>query len=56
MDTLIERFVENLKNRMALYKEDPDGNLFNDSASTDADGESPNQVFFYIKISSSSLN
>lgn len=37
MDALIATFVDELKQRVAMYNDDPDGNLFNDSASTEAD-------------------
>ena len=39
MDALIATFVDELKQRVAMYNEDPDGNLFNDVSSTEADGE-----------------
>jgi len=39
MDALIATFIEELKHRVAMYNEDPDGNLFNDASSTDADGK-----------------
>ena len=39
MDALVATFVEDLKQRVAgMYNEDPDGNMFNDSSSTEADG------------------
>ncbi len=44
MDALIATFIEELKHRVAMYNEDPDGNLFNDSSSTDADGKQLKKV------------
>jgi hypothetical protein len=45
MDALIATFVDDLKQRVAMYNEDPDGNLFNDVSSTEADGElAPDQI------------
>ena len=39
MDALVATFVEDLKQRVAgMYNEDPEGNMFNDSSSTEADG------------------
>ncbi len=38
MDALINTFVDELKQRVAMYNDDPEGNLFNDSNSADADG------------------
>ncbi len=42
MDALIATFVDELKQRVAMYNEDPDGNLFNDVSSTEADGDNKN--------------
>ncbi len=40
MDALIATFVDDYKQRVQMYNpDDPDGNLFNDSSSTEADGE-----------------
>jgi hypothetical protein len=39
MDALIATFVDELKQRVAMYNEDPDGNLFNEISSTEADGK-----------------
>jgi hypothetical protein len=39
MDALIATFVDDLKQRVAVYNEDPDGSLFNDVSSTEADGK-----------------
>jgi hypothetical protein len=39
MDALISSFVDELKQRVALYNEDSDGNPFNDSQNNDGDGE-----------------
>ena len=38
MDALISGFVEDIKQRAALYSEDNDASMFNDNA-TDTDGE-----------------
>ena len=38
MDALIATFVEEYKQRIAMFNEDPEGNLFNDGSS-EADGE-----------------
>ena len=38
MDALIATFIDELKQRVAMYNEDPDGNLFNEISSTEADG------------------
>jgi len=51
MDALITTFVEELKHLVAMYNEDPDGNLFNDLSSTDADDKffkslNPCKLFF----------
>ena len=43
MDALINTFVDELKQR-AMYNDDPEGNLFSDPASADADGNAD----FYI--------
>jgi len=37
MDALINTFVDELKQRVAMYNEDHDGNVYGDSTSTDAD-------------------
>lgn len=37
MDALISAFVDDIKQRAALFSEDNDGNLFNDNSSTEAD-------------------
>jgi hypothetical protein len=39
MDALISAFVEDIKQRAALYNEDSEGNLFTDGAVNEADGE-----------------
>jgi hypothetical protein len=39
MDALISAFVDEIKQKAALYAEDGDGNIYNDSSSTEADGE-----------------
>ena len=39
MDSLINTFVDELKQRVAMYNEDHDGNVYGDSTSTDADGK-----------------
>jgi hypothetical protein len=39
MDALISAFVEDIKQRAALYNEDSEGNLFTDNAVNEADGE-----------------
>lgn len=39
MDALIATFVDEFKQRVAMFNDDPDGNLFNDGGSTDAEGE-----------------
>ena len=39
MDALINTFVDELKQRVAMYNEDHDGNVYGDSTSTDADGK-----------------
>jgi hypothetical protein len=39
MDALISAFVEDIKQRAALYNEDSEGNLFNDNSANEADGE-----------------
>ena len=44
MDALIATFVDELKQRVAMYNEDPDGNLFNDVSSTEADCENKNYL------------
>ena len=41
MDALINTFVDELKQRVAMYNEDHDGNVYGDSTSTDADGKIP---------------
>ncbi len=38
MDALISAFVEDIKQRAALYNEDSEGNLFTDNAVNEADG------------------
>ena len=38
MDALISGFVEDIKQRAALYSEDSDGNVFTDNSATEADG------------------
>ena len=38
MDALINTFVDELKQRVAMYNEDHEGNVYGDSTSTDADG------------------
>ena len=38
MDALISGFVEDIKQRAALYSEDSDGNLFQDNTAAEADG------------------
>ena len=38
MDALIATFVDELK-RANIYNEDQEGNLYNDSGATEADGE-----------------
>ncbi|XP_040575680.1 putative FERM domain-containing protein FRMD8P1 [Lepeophtheirus salmonis] len=37
MDALIATFVDDLKQRVALYNDDPEANIFNDSSSMEAD-------------------
>ncbi|TRY63414.1 hypothetical protein TCAL_02646 [Tigriopus californicus] len=37
MDALIATFVDELKQRVALFNDDPDGNIYNDASSTEAD-------------------
>ena len=39
MDALISAFVDEIKQKAALYAEDGDGNLYADNSSTEADGE-----------------
>ena len=39
MDALISAFVEDIKQRAALYNEDSEGNLFNDNSVNETDGE-----------------
>ena len=39
MDALIATFVEELKQRAALYSDDQEGNIFNDGTSSETDGE-----------------
>ena len=39
MDALIATFVDELKQRAAMYSDDPESNMFNDSSSTEADGK-----------------
>jgi hypothetical protein len=50
MDALIATFVDELKQRVAMYNEDPDGNLFNDVSSTEADGEDFIQYFDWLRL------
>eukprot|EP00095_Tigriopus_kingsejongensis_P011483 maker-scaffold626_size122949-snap-gene-0.34 protein:Tk11483 transcript:maker-scaffold626_size122949-snap-gene-0.34-mRNA-1 annotation:"ferm domain-containing protein 8" len=37
MDALIATFVDELKQRVAMFNDDPDGNIYNDASSTEAD-------------------
>merc|ERR1711990_1092459 len=37
MDALISAFVDEIKQRAAMYAEDGDGNIYNDNSSTEAD-------------------
>ena len=50
MDALVATFVEDLKQRVAgMYNEDPEGNMFNDSSSTEADGRE-NELLLTITL------
>ena len=49
MDALVATFVEDLKQRVAgMYNEDPDGNMFNDSSSTEADGKFKKVIVYWL--------
>ena len=39
MDALISAFVDDIKQRAALFTDDNDGNMFNDNSSTETDGK-----------------
>ena len=47
MDALISTFVDDLKQRVAMYSEDHEGNVYGDPSATDADGKLiPKDIFF----------
>ncbi len=52
MDALIATFVDELKQRVAMYNEDPDGNLFNEISSTEADGKKVFESIWNLEIHS----
>jgi len=43
MDALISAFVDEIKQRAAMYAEDGDGNIYNDNSSTEADGKTKDE-------------
>jgi hypothetical protein len=51
MDALISAFVEDIKQRAALYNEDSEGNLFTDGAVNEADGERTFITHFFLFFS-----
>jgi hypothetical protein len=51
MDALISAFVEDIKQRAALYNEDSEGNLFTDGAVNEADGETTFLTHFFLFFS-----
>ncbi len=49
MDALIATFVEDYKQRVAMYNDDSEGNLFNDVASAESDGELAQRVISSVQ-------